>query len=161
MRIGVLHQNPESGLDLRATPLAALEAASPAPRDAQIGRLARVGISLDAAARPIASLSPGLKVRLALLLLIVRRTNVLVLDEVTNSIDRSAKEVLLDFLPRFHGAVLAVAHDRELLEAINWTRIVMLGAGAKSATEIDHDGLREWMAEAQEEAKRTVDILLA
>ena len=157
----MLHQDADCGLELSKSPLDILADISPSvPRDAQVGRLLHVGITRDAGLRPTSSLSPGLKVRLALLLLIVQRVNCLVLDEVTNFIDRSAKETLIQFLQKFRGAVVCVTHDRELLENVKWDRMVQYNNDS-TLSQVKQSDFAEWIAAAQAEADEAIEIVFS
>lgn len=162
VQVGVLHQDADCGLDTNQTVLAAVEAALPrsSTRDAPFNRLRHIGISHTAALRPIAQLSPGLTVRLALLLLLLRRVNMLFLDEVTNFIDRAAKETLLNFLPKFNGGLVCVTHDRELIDAIQWTRIVKLSDDGTTLEILEPDSLEQEINSYQQEAEDAASVLL-
>jgi ATP-binding cassette subfamily F protein 3 len=72
-------------------------------------------------------LSGGEKSRLALLRLLFRPINLLILDELTNHLDLHSKDVLLDALRRFEGTVIFVSHDRGFIEGLA-TRVVELTA---------------------------------
>jgi ATPase subunit of ABC transporter with duplicated ATPase domains len=163
VRIGVLHQDADCGLDTSQTVIATMEAATEArkfKRDGHFSRLRHIGISHTAALRPIAQLSPGLIVRLALLLLVLRGVNMLVLDEVTNFIDRAAKETLLDFLPTFSGAIVCVTHDRELMESIHWTAVQKVRDDGTSLEAMAPEALEQEMEERSKEADEAISILL-
>jgi ATPase subunit of ABC transporter with duplicated ATPase domains len=159
VRLGVLPQSADCGLDTRQTPLEALNAVAPANRQAQIGRLRDVGIARLAGSAPIAALSPGLVVRLALLLLTLRRVNLLFLDEVTNFIDREAKSVLLEWLPSYQGGVVCVTHDRELIEAVAWHRMLMVQPLARRVELITTEQLHDDIQRSQQQADEAVSIL--
>lgn len=75
------------------------------------------------AERPLSSLSPGERVRAALLALCERRPLVefLVLDEPTNHLDLMATTALERVLRAWPGGLLVVSHDREFLRNIGVT----------------------------------------
>ncbi len=75
---------------------------------------------LALAARPMASLSPGERVRAALICLMERRPaiDVLLLDEPTYGLDFVGWAALRDLLAAWAGGLVVVSHDRELLDAI-------------------------------------------
>ncbi len=60
-------------------------------------------------------LSGGEKARLKFAFLMLRRANVLILDEPTNHLDLATREVLDKSLMEYQGTILAVSHDRYLL----------------------------------------------
>ena len=68
--------------------------------------------------RPIRSLSGGEKARFVLAQLAAERPALLVLDEPTNHLDLDMRDALALALQAYAGAVLIVAHDRDLLEKI-------------------------------------------
>ena len=68
--------------------------------------------------RPIRSLSGGEKARFVLAQLAAEKPALLVLDEPTNHLDLDMRDALALALQAYTGAVLIVAHDRDLLEKI-------------------------------------------
>ena len=64
----------------------------------------------------IAKCSGGEKRRLYLCSILMQAPNILILDEPTNDLDTDTLGVLEDYLDDFHGAVLAVSHDRYFLD---------------------------------------------
>ncbi len=76
----------------------------------------------------VATLSGGMRKRVALAQALVTRPDVLLLDEPTNHLDLEAIEWLEDLLIDFNGSVLVITHDRTFLDRIA-TRIVELDRG--------------------------------
>lgn len=64
-------------------------------------------------------LSMGERCRLAFLLLVLSRSNLLVLDEPTNYLDLSTREKIEEVLGSYPGTVILVSHDRYLLRKIS------------------------------------------
>ncbi|MBF6524102.1 ABC-F family ATP-binding cassette domain-containing protein [Nocardia farcinica] len=86
-----------------------------------VALLARLGLahladSVAALDRRLDTLSGGETVLLGLAAELLADPEVLLLDEPTNNLDRAARERLYDVVEQFSGTVLAVSHDRELLE---------------------------------------------
>jgi len=90
--------------------------------DAAIDRL---GLPPD---DPVASLSGGMKKRVALARALVQEPDLLLLDEPTNHLDIAGIEWLESLLLAFEGAALFVTHDRRFLDRVA-TRIVELDRG--------------------------------
>jgi ATP-binding cassette subfamily F protein 3 len=82
--------------------------------------------------KPISVLSGGEKSRLALLRMLLKPMNLLILDEPTNHLDLHSKDILLDTLCRFQGAIIFVSHDRSFMEALS-TKTLELAPNADSS----------------------------
>jgi ATP-binding cassette ChvD family protein len=67
---------------------------------------------------PIAMLSGGEKRRVALCKLLLQKPDLLLLDEPTNHLDAESVLWLEQHLAQYHGAVLAVTHDRYFLDHV-------------------------------------------
>lgn len=67
---------------------------------------------------PISRLSGGEKRRLALVRVLMKNPNILVLDEPTNDLDIETLAILEDYLEDFNGAVIIVSHDRYFLDKV-------------------------------------------
>ena len=63
------------------------------------------------------------------------------------------------FIAQFPGAVLCVTHDRDLLDGVEWHRILYVGPNAAQIVELDREALARLQVEAQEEADKAVGIL--
>lgn len=68
--------------------------------------------------KKVSKLSGGEKVRLKLFCLIQENINLLILDEPTNHIDISTREILEDTLNDYDGTILFVSHDRHFINKI-------------------------------------------
>ena len=80
---------------------------------------------------PVRSLSGGEKARLLLARIMARPSNLLVLDEPTNDLDIETLDLLQDVLGEFDGTVLLVSHDRDFVDRIA-TSTILLDAGARA-----------------------------
>ena len=76
------------------------------------------GFNSSMITRPIRSLSGGEKARFVMAQLAAEKPALLVLDEPTNHLDLDMRDALALALQAYTGAVLIVAHDRDLLEKI-------------------------------------------
>lgn len=83
---------------------------------AEMERLGIGHLSLD---RPLRTLSGGEMVFLGLARQLLRRTDVLLLDEPTNNLDAAARRRLYRGLEDYRGCLVAVSHDRALLDRMD------------------------------------------
>jgi len=85
---------------------------------------------------PVSRLSGGERARLLLALLFARPSNLLVMDEPTNDLDLDTLDLLEEVLADYDGTVLLVSHDRDFLDRLVSSVIVMAGDGSA----IEHAG---------------------
>ncbi len=65
-----------------------------------------------------AMLSGGEKARLSLALIALRRPKLLIIDEISNNIDLTTRNHIIQVLRDYPGAMLIISHDREFLEQL-------------------------------------------
>ena len=78
---------------------------------------------------PVRSLSGGEKARLLLARIMARQSNLLVMDEPTNDLDIETLDLLQDLLGDYAGTVLLVSHDRDFIDRVATTTILLEGQG--------------------------------
>jgi ATP-binding cassette subfamily F protein uup len=78
---------------------------------------------------PVKALSGGEQNRAILAKLFSKPTNILVLDEPTNDLDVETLELLEEILSEFKGTLLLVSHDREFMDNVVTSIIVLEGNG--------------------------------
>jgi ATP-binding cassette subfamily F protein uup len=78
---------------------------------------------------PVKALSGGEQNRAVLARLLSKPANLLVLDEPTNDLDIETLELLEEILLEFDGTVLLVSHDREFMDNVVTTLLVLDGKG--------------------------------
>jgi ATP-binding cassette subfamily F protein uup len=76
---------------------------------------------------PVKALSGGEQNRAILAKLFSKPTNILVLDEPTNDLDVETLELLEEILSEFKGTLLLVSHDREFMDNVVTSIIVLEG----------------------------------
>jgi ABC transport system ATP-binding/permease protein len=94
-----------------------------------IGYLADFLFTSEQAAGPVARLSGGERNRLLLARLFAKPSNVLVMDEPTNDLDIETLELVEDLLIDYPGTLLLVSHDREFLNNVVTSTLVLEGEG--------------------------------
>ena len=84
--------------------------------------------------KEVKELSGGERSRLALLKLMMSRSNFLLMDEPTNHLDIDSKEVLEDALQNYDGTLLVISHDRYFLNKV-----------VDKILELSKDGITEYL----------------
>ena len=108
--------------------------------------LSKFLFSYDQMEMPVGKLSGGEQSRLLLAKLMLRRANVLILDEPTNDLDMATLDVLQDVLRDFNGAVILVTHDRYFLDQTT-DQILAFGLNSRGEKVIERfAGLAQWEA---------------
>jgi ABC transport system ATP-binding/permease protein len=122
-----------------------------------IGYLKDFLFTAEQAAGPVSRLSGGERNRLLLARLFTRPSNVLVMDEPTNDLDLETLELLEDLLGQYPGTLLLVSHDREFLNNVVTSTLVLEGEGrVKEYAGGYDDWLRQRPAEARPAAQPTM-----
>src|SRR5688572_3540572 len=83
----------------------------------------------ERARAPITRLSGGERNRLLLARLFAQPSNLLVMDEPTNDLDVETLELLEELLADYPGTLLLVSHDRDFLDQVVTSTLVMEGEG--------------------------------
>lgn len=103
---------------------------------------------------PVHKLSGGEKRRIALMMVLVKNPNFLILDEPTNDLDLTTLQKLEEFLAGFGGCLVIVSHDRFFMDRLVDHYFVFEGDGEIR----DHNGTymeyRELKNEELAETKR-------
>ncbi|GGP22769.1 erythromycin ABC transporter ATP-binding protein [Silvimonas iriomotensis] len=72
-----------------------------------------------AVSTPAAALSGGERARLALALIAARPPQLLILDEVTNNLDLTVRQHVIDILRDYPGAMVLISHDEDFLAQLD------------------------------------------
>jgi ATP-binding cassette subfamily F protein uup len=94
-----------------------------------LGYLQDFLFSPERARAPITRLSGGERNRLLLAKLFAQPANLLVMDEPTNDLDVETLELLEELLGNYRGTLLLVSHDREFLDNVVTSTLVLEGNG--------------------------------
>jgi len=119
VKMGYFAQHAMDLLDGERTVFEELEYAFPQAGTGSLRTLAGCfGFSGDDVEKPCRILSGGEKARLVMAKMLYDPPNFLVLDEPTNHLDMATKEMLIEALSTYEGAMLLVSHDRRFLAAL-------------------------------------------
>ena len=80
--------------------------------------LAKVALTGEVALQKISTLSGGEASKLKICLTMLKKANVLILDEITNHLDKEARESLLDVLKKYPGTIIFVSHEKSFVESL-------------------------------------------
>ncbi|MEQ1952708.1 ABC-F family ATP-binding cassette domain-containing protein [Mesorhizobium sp. CN2-181] len=120
VKMGYFAQHAMELLDRERTVLQSLEDSFPQAGQAPLRALAGCfGFSGDEIEKKCRVLSGGEKARLVMAKMLFDPPNFLVLDEPTNHLDIATKQMLIEALSRYEGAMLFVSHDRHFLAALS------------------------------------------
>ena len=118
-----------------------------------IGYLQDFLFSPERARSPVSILSGGERNRLLLAKLFTKPSNVLVMDEPTNDLDAETLDLLEDLLLEYSGTLLLVSHDREFLNNVVTSTLVV---GADGRVREFVGGYDDWLRQAAAENLSTV-----
>jgi ATPase subunit of ABC transporter with duplicated ATPase domains len=120
VKMGYFAQHAMEVLDGELSVFQQLEATFPQAGQGSLRALAGCfGFSGDDIEKKCRVLSGGEKARLVMAQLLYDPPNFLVLDEPTNHLDLATKEMLVEALSQYEGAMLFVSHDRHFLAALS------------------------------------------
>ncbi len=100
----------------------------------------------ERARAPITRLSGGERNRLLLAKLFAQPSNLLVMDEPTNDLDVETLELLEELLGEYAGTLLLVSHDRDFLDHVVTSTMVMPATGDDSGEVREYiGGYSDWL----------------
>ena len=100
--------------------------------------LGRLGLGGDSGDKLVEDFSGGERRRIMLARLMARAADLLFLDEPTNDLDIASREALENVLTSYGGAIVAVSHDRYLLQRLA-DKVLWLHDGEATVTEGGYD----------------------
>ena len=104
--------------------------------------------------KPISVLSGGEKSRLALLKILLSKSNLLILDEPTNHLDAATKNLFQHALLTYEGTIVIVSHDRFFLDELA-TKVFEIRDGALKVIEGNYSYYIEKRDQAQAEETKS------
>ena len=113
-----------------------------------IGYLQDFLFSAERARSPVSILSGGERNRLLLAKLFTKPSNILVMDEPTNDLDAETLDLLEELLMEYPGTLLLVSHDREFLNNVVSSTLVLTGDGSVREFVGGYD---DWLSQAADE----------
>ena len=90
--------------------------------------------------KKVAVLSPGEKARVALCKVLLRRANLLVLDEPTNHFDPETQKVIGENLRDYTGTIVMVSHNPAFVEQVGITRMLVVPGRADTTEGVERGG---------------------
>ena len=88
--------------------------------------LKRFGFFDEEVESEISKLSPGMRARGKIALMLANNPNVLILDEPTNNLDLEVLEELEKALKKYKGTIIFVSHDKYFIEKISYNKSIQL-----------------------------------
>ncbi|MFC3717505.1 ATP-binding cassette domain-containing protein [Luteimonas soli] len=116
-----------------------------------IGYLQDFLFTPERARAPITRLSGGERNRLLLAKLFAQPSNLLVMDEPTNDLDVETLELLEELLADYAGTLLLVSHDRDFLDNVVTSTLVMQDGGEGRIGEYV-GGYSDWLRQRPQHA---------
>jgi ATPase subunit of ABC transporter with duplicated ATPase domains len=149
VKMGYFAQHAMELLDGERTVFQSLEDSFPQAGQGSLRALAGCfGFSGDDVEKKCRVLSGGEKARLVMARMLYDPPNFLVLDEPTNHLDLATKEMLIEALSKYEGAMLFVSHDRRFLAALSNRVLELTPEGVHSYG----GGYTEYVARTGQEA---------
>lgn len=99
---------------------------------------------------PVSTLSGGEKNRLMLAKLMLKPSNLLILDEPTNDLDVETLELLESLLVDYQGTLLLVSHDREFIDNVVTSSLFFEGDGKVAQFVGGYQDVYQWYMSKQD-----------
>lgn len=77
------------------------------------------GFNYDVRDKKYSELSPGQRTRVNLARIALHKINVLILDEITNHLDKEALDVIYELVESYPGTIISISHNRKYNEILN------------------------------------------
>ena len=122
-----------------------------------IGYLQDFLFSPERARSPVSILSGGERNRLLLAKLFTKPSNIMVMDEPTNDLDAETLDLLEDLLLEYPGTLLLVSHDREFLNNVVSSTLVLDGDGTVREFAGGYD---DWLRQSSQETSASAPVVV-
>ncbi len=128
--IGYLDQH-NNNLNMQSTALEVIQNAAPHMSSPEIRKhlndfLFQTNEQVNA---QVGALSGGEKTRLSLAQIAAQNPTLLILDEVTNSLDLETREHVIQVVEAYPGAMIIISHDEDFLNRINYDNVYEIKDG--------------------------------
>ena len=137
VRLGYYAQEHEN-LDFNATVMSEVQDACRETPGNLRNILARFLFFQDKVFQEVNTLSPGERSRLSLCKLMLGKNNLLVLDEPTNYLDPTSRNMVAEAIQDYEGTVIFVSHDKEFIRLVKPNRILTLPLGLIDDFEVNY-----------------------
>ncbi len=140
-RLSVGHLPQESDFDANSTVIAQfMKSVDETKVKEGIARrlLNRFNLTEEDMRKKMNEISPGMKSRLMLAIMMTNKVNCLILDEPSNHLDLDALEKLEWALKNFDGTLILISHDRYFINRIGIEKTYLLKKGANLKNLIDY-----------------------
>ena len=116
IKVGYMPQNYDEKLDVNISPIEYLKNEY-TKEEETLARtyMGSMNFTKEEMENKICTLSGGQKAKLFLVNLIVKKCNVLILDEPTRNLSPLSTSVIYDMLRKFNGAIISISHDRKFI----------------------------------------------
>lgn len=79
----------------------------------------KLNFSYEDRNKPYNTLSPGQRTRVNIMKLILNSINVLILDEITNHLDKDGLNLIYELVSSYPGTIISISHNRKYNEVLN------------------------------------------
>ncbi len=66
-------------------------------------------------------MSPGERTRVNLAKIALNKINILIVDEITNHLDKEALDLIYELISTYEGTIISISHNRKYNEILNPT----------------------------------------
>ena len=97
--------------------------------------LINFGFDYDDRNKKYSELSPGQRTRVNLAKIALHKINVLILDEITNHLDKDALDLIYELVSSYPGTIISISHNRKYNEILNADFSINITSGSMEILE--------------------------